>query len=99
MSTFASTSNQVAVLKELYSDFSYLQDLVYGQNPFMALVPKNQSVSGMSGKYLTVPTIYGPPAGGRSATFTNAQGNQTAPGVVSFFVYRTSNYQLATINK
>lgn len=33
----------------------------------------------------------------RSATFTNAQGNQTAPALASFFVYRVSNYQLVTI--
>lgn len=33
----------------------------------------------------------------RSATFTSAQGNQTAPQLSSFFVYRVSNYQLATI--
>lgn len=34
---------------------------------------------------------------GRSATFSNAQGNQTAPGLSSFFVYRVSNYELVTI--
>lgn len=34
---------------------------------------------------------------GRSATFSNAQNNQTAPALASFFVYRVSNYQIATI--
>lgn len=43
-----------------------------------------------------VPLIYGTPQG-RSATFVNAQGNQTAPVLASFFVYRVSNYQLVTI--
>jgi len=33
----------------------------------------------------------------RSATFVNAQTNQTPPGVSSFFVFRVSNYQLVTI--
>ncbi len=43
-----------------------------------------------------MPLIYGTPQG-RSATFSNSQGNQTAPYLASFFVYRVSNYQLATI--
>jgi len=43
-----------------------------------------------------VPLIYGTPQG-RSATFSNAQNNQTAPALASFFVYRVSNYQIATI--
>jgi hypothetical protein len=47
-------------------------------------------------KVFPVPLIYGN-SQGRSATFSNAQGNQTAPQLVSFFVYRVSNYQLATI--
>ena len=47
-------------------------------------------------KYIPVPTVYGTPQG-RSATFSFAQGNQTPPGVSSFFVYRVSNYQLVTI--
>lgn len=40
--------------------------------------------------------IYGTPQG-RSAGFANAQTNQTAPALASFFVYRVSNYQLVTI--
>jgi len=50
----------------------------------------------MAGKYIPCPLVYGTPQG-RSATFSNAQGNQTAPYDVSFFVYRASNYQLVTI--
>jgi len=45
---------------------------------------------------IPVPTIFGTPQG-RSATFSNAQNNQTAPQLASFFVYRVANYQLATI--
>jgi len=45
---------------------------------------------------MPVPLVYGTPQG-RSATFSNAQNNQTAPYVTSFFVYRVQNYQLATI--
>lgn len=47
-------------------------------------------------KYIPVPVIFGTPQG-RSKTFANAQGNQTAPLDVAFFVYRASNYQLVTI--
>ncbi len=93
---YANPSNQVAALKELYSGDDYMKDLVYKKNPLLALIPKNESPSGMAGKYLPVPLIYGTPQG-RSATFSSAQGNQTAPSIASFFVYRVSNYALATI--
>ena len=93
---YASASNQVAALKELYTGDDYMKDLVYKKNPLMALLPKDESPSGFAGKYIPVPLIFGTPQG-RSATFSNAQNNQTAPQLASFFVYRVSNYQLATI--
>jgi len=96
MATFATPANQVAALKELYTGDDYMKDLVYKKNPLLALMPKDESSDGMGGKYIPVPLIYGTPQG-RSATFTNAQNNQTAPSLVSFFVYRVSNYQIATI--
>lgn len=97
MATFADASNQVAALKELYDNPSnYLKDLVYKKNPLLALISKNESPSGMAGKYLPVPIVFGGPQG-RSGTFANAQNNQTATADVSFFVYRVKNYQLVTI--
>lgn len=96
MAVYANTSNQVAALKELYTGDDYMKDLVYKKNPLLALIPKNESPSGFAGKYIPVPLIYGTPQG-RSATFSNAQSNQTAPQLASFFVYRVSNYQLVTI--
>lgn len=96
MAIFANASNQVAALKELYTGDDYMKDLVYKKNPFLALVPKDESPSGFAGKYIPVPLVYGTPQG-RSATFSNSQGNQTAPALSSFFVYRVSNYQLVTI--
>lgn len=93
---FASASNQVAALKELYTGDDYMKDLVYKKNPMLALIPKDESPGGFSGKYIPVPLVYGTPQG-RSASFANAQGNQTAPALSSFFVYRTSNYQLVSI--
>lgn len=96
MTTFNTASNQVAALKELYTGDDYMKDLVYKKNPFLALVPKDESPSGFAGKYIPVPLVYGTPQG-RSASFSNAQTNQTATQVSSFFVYRVSNYQLASI--
>lgn len=96
MAVYASASNQVAALKELYTGDDYMKDLVYKKNPLLALIPKDESPAGFAGKYIPVPTIFGTPQG-RSATFTNAQNNQTQPYLASFFVYRVSNYQIASI--
>ncbi len=62
----------------------------------MALVPKNESPDGFAGKYIPVPLEYGTPQG-RSHTFANAQNQQTATALVSFFVYVIEDYQLVTI--
>lgn len=94
---YINSSNQIAVLKELYpDDGSFLKDLVYRKNPALALIPKDESPDGFAGKYLPVPVVYGDPQG-RSANFTNAQTNQTAVSDLSFFVYVVQNYQLVTI--
>lgn len=96
MATYATAANQVAALKELYTGDDYMKDLVYRKNPFLALVPKDESPSGFAGKYIPVPLIYGSNQG-RSATFSTAQTNQTPAQLASFFVYRVSNYSIATI--
>jgi hypothetical protein len=96
MAIYANPSNQIAALKELYTGDDYMKDLVYKKNPFLALVPKDESPDGFAGKYIPVPLIFGTPQG-RSANFSNAQSNQTPPQLASFFVYRVSNYQLVTI--
>lgn len=94
---YANSSNQIAALKELYSDSKdYMKDLVYKENPFLALVPKNESPDGFAGKYIPVPLEYGTPQG-RSHGFANAQNQQTAAALVSYFVYVISDYQLVTI--
>lgn len=51
MATYASTSNQVAALKELYTGDDFMKDLVYKKNPLLALIPKDESPSGFAGKY------------------------------------------------
>jgi hypothetical protein len=94
---YANSTNQIAALKELYTDDKeYLKDLVYKENPFLALVPKNESPDGFAGKYIPVPIEYGVPMG-RSHTFSNAQNQQTATQLASFFVYVIEDYQLVTI--
>jgi len=94
---YANSSNQIAALKELYKDSKeYMKDLVYKENPFLALVPKDESPDGFAGKYIPVPLEYGVPQG-RSHSFATAQNNQTATQLASFFVYVISDYQLVTI--
>lgn len=97
MAIYATTGNQIAALKELYTGEEFMKDLVYANNPLLALIPKDERPQGFAGKYIPVPLVYGTPQG-RSATFATAQANQTAPYVVSFFVYRVENYGLATIS-
>lgn len=95
---YANSTNAAAALKELYVDSrDYMKDLVYAENPFLALVPKLESIDGMAGKYLPVPIIFGNPQG-RSHAFANAQDQQTAVSQSSFFVYVIKDYQLVTID-
>src|SRR3954469_6823044 len=95
--SYANSSNQLAALKELYSDDKdYMKNIVYAKNPFLALVPKNESPDGFAGKYIPVPLEYGNPQG-RAHTFANAQNQQTASSVISYFVYAVQDYQLVTI--
>lgn len=94
---YANSSNQLAALKELYvDDKDYMKNIVYAKNPFLAMVPKNESPDGFAGKYIPVPLEYGNPQG-RSHVFANAQNQQTASDVVSYFVYAIQDYQLVTI--
>lgn len=94
---YANSANQIAALKELYTDDKdYMKNIVYSKNPLLALIPKNESPDGFAGKYIPVPLEYGNPQG-RSHTFANAQNQQTASDVVSFFVYAVQDYQLVTI--
>lgn len=95
--SYANSSNQLAALKELYSDDKdYMKNIVYAKNPWLAMVPKNESPDGFAGKYIPVPMEYANPAG-RSHTFANAQNQQTASSVISYFVYAVQDYQLVTI--
>lgn len=94
---YANSSNQIAALKELYTDDKdYMKNIVYAKNPWLAMIPKNESPDGFAGKYIPVPLEYANPAG-RGHVFANAQNQQTATSVVSYFVYAVQDYQLVTI--
>ena len=82
-----------AALKELY-DGQVVENLVYADNPTLAMVPKSTD---FGGKYKPIPIITGV-SQGRSATFANAQGNQSAVQIESFFLTRFSDYSIATID-
>lgn len=94
---YANSANQIAALKELYvDDKDYMKNIVYSKNPWLAMIPKNESPDGFAGKYIPVPLEYGNPQG-RAHIFANAQNQQTASDVVSYFVYAVQDYQLVTI--
>lgn len=82
-----------AALKELY-DGQVVENLVYADNPFLAMVKKNTD---FGGKYKPVPIITGV-SQGRSSTFTNAQGNQSPVQIESFLLTRVSDYSIATLD-
>jgi hypothetical protein len=82
-----------AALKELYDD-QKIANLVYKNNPFLAMVPKMEE---FGGKYMPIPLIINT-SQGRSATFSNAQSNQTAATVESFALTRAANYSIAQID-
>ena len=80
-------------LKEYYTD-DKVMDLVYKDNPLLALCPKRED---FYGDLLPIPTIYGNPQG-RSATFADAQANKTSTKGVKYNLTRVSDYGLADID-
>lgn len=90
---YQNLTNMNAALKELY-DGQVVENLVYSDNPLLAMLPKKTD---FGGKYKPIPIIIGV-SQGRSATFTNAQGNQTPVVVDSFLLTRQSDYSIATID-
>lgn len=82
-----------AALKELY-DGQVVENLVYADNPYLAMVPKG---SDFGGKYKPIPIITGV-SQGRSGTFSYAQTNQTPVQIESFLLTRFADYSIATID-
>ena len=88
-----SQASVVGILKELYDD-QKVQWLTYKDNPFLAMIKKEEK---FSGKYYPVPVVFGL-SQGSSATFATAYANQTAPQVAEFFITRVADFSLATID-
>lgn len=81
------------ILKELY-DEQKVQWLTYKDNPFLAMIHKEEK---FPGKYYPVPVVYGL-SQGASSTFANAYANQSSPQVAEFLVTRVADFSLATID-
>lgn len=92
-STILDTTAMNAALKELY-DGQTVENLVYSDNPYLAMVRKNVD---FGGKYKPIPIITGA-SQGRSATFANAQANQSPVQIESFFLTTVSDYSIAQID-
>lgn len=82
-------------LKDYYTP-QEVQNMVYENNPFLALVPKKED---FYGRRLPVPVQYGI-GQGRSATFSRAQtrGQVSGSKFASFYVTRVKDYGVATID-
>ena len=86
MTTFA------AALKQHYTN-ERIENMVYKDNPFLAMVAKYED---FGGENLTLPIKYGIPQG-RSATFSDAQANKTNTQLKAFLLTRQADYSLASI--
>jgi hypothetical protein len=82
-----------AALKENYT-LDAVENLVYMDNPFLALVPKRED---MGGELWKVPLIYGDPQNA-SATFSTAADGTTDAELKAFLVTRVKHYSLAKID-
>lgn len=84
-----------AALKDHYKD-QRVENMVYKNNPFMALVPKKED---FGGRKWPCPIIYGNPQG-RSKTFSTAQtrGGSSESKIESFDLTRVKDYGVATID-
>jgi hypothetical protein len=86
MTTFA------AALKQHYTD-EKIENMVYKDNPFLAMVSKYED---FGGENLKLPVKYGIPQG-RSATFADAVSNKTASQLKAFLLTRKADYAIASI--
>jgi hypothetical protein len=82
-----------SALKSHYTN-DRVENMVYQDNPLLALMPKMES---FGGKNLPIPIIYGNPQG-TSATFATAQANKTSSKLKDFVLTRVRDYSLASID-
>lgn len=81
-----------AALKEHYDD-QKVENLAYDDNPGLVMVPKQTDATG---KVWPVPVIF-ETSQGNSATFANAQGNQSPMLLAEFLVPLRPEYGVATL--
>jgi len=87
-----SATGFAAALKQHYTD-ERIENMVYKDNPFLAMVAKYED---FGGENLKLPIKYGNPMG-RSATFTTAQSNVTGGNIKAFLLTRIKDYAIAQI--
>jgi hypothetical protein len=80
-------------LKTLYPK-NKIQRLVYEDQPFLAMIPKDEEFFGDS---KAIPLIYGNPQG-RSAKFSTAQANKGSTKGIKFSLTRARDYSLVDID-
>jgi hypothetical protein len=80
-------------LKQHYTN-EKIENMVYKDNPFLAMLSKYEDFGGIN---LKLPIKYGIPQG-RSATFSDAKNNATASKYEAFLLTRVKNYCIATID-
>ena len=83
-----------AILKEYYSPI-VIENLVYKDNPLLAMMKKRKDFFGESN--YRVPIIYGS-AQGVSADFTTAIANQANVATDAFYVPRKRKFKIASVN-
>lgn len=79
-------------LKQLYRD-QLVHKSTYTDRPFLAMASKFE---GFTGKNMPMIEVYGNPQG-RSATFSEAQGNSTSSKIEDFLLDVVSNYSVAFV--
>lgn len=82
-----------AALKSYYVR-DFMENLVYKNNPALALLPKMEEFYGAN---MPIPLVHGNPMG-RSATFSTAQANKDNSRLKAFTLTRAKDYSLASID-
>jgi len=82
-----------AALKQHYTS-DRVENMVYADNPLLALMPKYEQFGGDN---LKLPVKHGIPQG-RSANFATAQSNKTNTQLKAFLLTRDRDYSLASID-
>lgn len=93
--TAFSLTNQDAILKDVYTD-EKVAEQSYGENPFWAMVQKEQGKSAGGRRYVQ-PVEFGNP-GGASADYNNAMTDNTVSQYGDFLINRTRQYQRVQVN-